>query len=218
MSGTEWLDVTVPIQEQITVFPDTPGVSVNRVSEISQGDDATVSELRLSTHTGTHIDAPSHFLEDGDPVDRLDLASLNGPARVLDLADSRRVGRQELAGHELKSGERILLRTSNSTGSGGPWYGRDFDPDYAHLACDGARELADRGVAAVGIDYLSIGGEGRDNPETHRTLLDAGITILEGLALEDVEPGRYELNCLPMLVKDGDGAPARALLRPLPWT
>lgn len=207
-----WIDVSVPLSEDTTVFPDTPPTEVRQVASLDRGDPANLSELRLSTHAGTHVDAPAHFLDGARTVDAMDLDALNGPARVLSIPDLHRIGPDALAAHEPARGERLLLRTRNSDTA---WFKRDFDPHYAHLTTQGARLLVQRGVSAIGIDYLSIGGEDFDNPETHRVLLGAGVGIIEGLNLCDVEPGRYELRCLPIRLAGGDGAPARAMLRPL---
>lgn len=205
-----WIDVSVPLGDDLTTFPNTPAVRTLRVSDIARGDPATVTDLRMSTHSGTHVDAPLHFLADSAAVDELDLDRLNGPARVIDLPHTTRLGAAELAEHDIKRGERILFRTRNSHTA---WYREPFDPGYAHLAADGARHLVECGVVAVGIDYLSIGGEGQDNEETHRVLLGAGTASIEGLDLADVRGGDYELRCLPLRVAGADGAPARVLLR-----
>ncbi|HSI91892.1 MAG TPA: cyclase family protein [Jiangellaceae bacterium] len=210
-ASRSWLDVSVPVAEHLTVFPGTPGAAVHQVHSLDQGDQANVSELRMSTHTGTHVDAPVHFVAGAAGIDKLDLDALNGPARVISVPDVQRIGPEALSRHEPGRGERILLRTRNSDTA---WYQREFDPDYAHLTAQAARLLVQRGIAAVGIDYLSIGGEEFDTVETHRVLLGAGVAVLEGLDLCDVEPGRYELRCLPLRVAGGDGAPARALLLP----
>jgi arylformamidase len=207
-----WLDVSVPLSERTPVFPGNPATEVRRVSSLDGGDEANLSELRMSAHAGTHIDAPVHFLEGGSSVDELDLDAINGPARVLGIPDLHRIGPEGFGEYEPARGDRLLLRTRNSDTA---WFERDFDSDYAHLTAQAARLLVQRGVRAVGIDYLSIGGEGFDIVETHRVLLGAGVVIIEGLNLCDVEPGEYELRCLPIRVAGGDGAPARALLRPV---
>lgn len=206
-----WHDITVPLAEGITAFPDTPPFERVLVASRDRDDPANVSAMRLSTHTGTHVDAPVHFLDGGRGVDAIDLDALNGPARVIAIPGTQRIGPDALSEHEPQPGERLLLRTRNSDAE---WYLREFDPDYAHITAPAARLLAQHGIAAIGIDYLSIGGEEFDNVETHQTLLGAGIAVLEGLNLGDVEPGRYELRCLPLRVVGGDGAPARALLLP----
>lgn len=209
-AAERWHDITVPLAEGITAFPDTPPFERTRVASRDHGDPANLTALRLSTHTGTHVDAPAHFLDSASAIDDVDLDALNGSARVIAVPDVQRIGPEVLGDHEPQRGERLLLRTRNSESA---WYRRDFDPDYAHITAPAARLLAQRGIAAIGIDYLSIGGEEFDNEETHQTLLGAGIVILEGLDLGDIAPGRYELRCLPLRVAGGDGAPARALLR-----
>ncbi|HVL84711.1 MAG TPA: cyclase family protein [Pseudonocardia sp.] len=204
-----WIDVTVPLRDGLTVYPDNPQLRVRRITDVERGDPATVSEISLGSHSGTHVDAPVHFRAGAAGVDELDLDALNGPARVLDVAAVRRIGAGQLAGHGVGPGERILLRTLNSRQ---PWHTRPFDPGYAHLTAAGARHLVDRGVRTVGVDHLSVGG-GDDNPQTHRVLLDAGVTVVEGLDLSAVEPGDHDLRCLPLRIAGGDGAPVRALLR-----
>lgn len=205
-----WQDVTVPIAEGMTVFPGNRAPERRAEMSRDRGDPANVSALSLGAHTGTHVDAPVHFLDGAAGVDELDLDTLNGPARVISVPGMRRIGPDALSEHEPRRGERLLLRTRNSDTV---WYRHEFEPEYAHLTAPAARLLSQRGIAAVGIDYLSIGGEEFDNEETHRILLGAGITVLEGLYLGDIAPGAYELRCLPLRIAGGDGAPARALLR-----
>jgi arylformamidase len=206
-----WIDASVPVQEGMTTFPGTPAVEVRRVQSIDSGDAANVSRVTLSTHTGTHIDAPLHFLPGAAAADEIDLEAFIGPARVVDVGGGRRIGADELGRHDLRAGERILLRTANTRRQ---WHRRPFESDYAHVSADGARHAAGRGVRLLGIDHLSIGGEGIDVEETHRTLLGAGVMVLEGLELSAVPEGPCELLCLPLRVAGGDGAPARALIRP----
>jgi arylformamidase len=210
--STLWQDASVPLDAATTVFPDTPPVEIERVAALERGDDANVSAVRMSTHSGTHLDAPLHFLPSAAPVDQLDPEAMNGDAEVLDARGGRRIGAETVEA-AAAPGRRLLLRSDNSAGGPPPWYRREFDPGYAHLTPEAARVLASAGVALIGLDYLSIGGEGIDNEQTHRILLEGGVTVLEGLALEEVEPGPVELRCLPLRISDGDGAPARAMLR-----
>jgi len=163
------------------------------------------SLLTFNSHTGTHVDAPLHMLPDGDAIDSIPLDVLCGPARVLDLthvADS--IGKAELAGLDIRPGERILLKTSSSLSDA-------FDPAFPYLRQDGAEFLAETGVRLVGIDALGIE---RDQPgyPAHRALMQRGVVILEGLRLKDVEPGSYTLICAPLKLKGIDAAPARAFL------
>jgi arylformamidase len=207
-----WIDITVPVTDGMLRWPDNPPVSLRRALDMGRGDEANVSALSLGVHTGTHMDAPVHFLPRGAGVAELDPEAGIGPARVVAIADRVRATAAELRELEPppRPGERLLLKTGNSARR---WFAEPFRADYVFLAPDGARYLAERGIALIGTDYLSVGAPGPDGPETHRVLLDAGISILEGLDLSAVEPGRYEMVCLPLRLAGSDGAPARALLR-----
>jgi arylformamidase len=207
--ATEWIDISVPIYAGMVHFPGDPPVEISQPMHLDRGDICTVSRLALGVHTGTHVDAPSHFLKGGKGVDCLSLEAMVGPARVIEVLETPAIGEAELSGRGIERGDRILLKTSNSARC---WNSDAFVPDFAHLALDGAAHLAGVGVRAVGIDYLSI-GHGDDGPAVHRALLGAEILIIEGLNLSGVEPGEYDLVCLPLKIRDGDGAPARALLK-----
>jgi arylformamidase len=207
--ATEWIDISVPIYAGMVHWPGDPPVEISRRMHLDRGDICTVSHLALGVHTGTHVDAPSHFLRGAKGVDSLSLEAMVGPARVIETLETAAIGEAELSGREIERGDRILLKTSNSTRC---WNNDAFVPDFAHLTLDGAAYLAGVGVRTIGIDYLSI-GHGDEGPAVHRALLGAQILIIEGLNLSDVEPGEYDLVCLPLKIRGGDGAPARALLR-----
>lgn len=172
--------------------------------------------LHLGAHTGTHVDAPAHFIEGAPRVDSLPLEVLIGEAIVIDVPTDRRSIDESLVREHCGVGtKRALFKTRNST----LWktHGSNFQKDYTYLEPPAAQLLAERGVRLVGIDYLSIEEFGNSGHETHLALLSKGIVILEGLNLVDVPPGKYELICLPLRLSDGkgDGAPARAVLRTL---
>ena len=173
------------------------------------GDQANASVLRMDVHCGTHIDAPLHALADGLPVEQIPLETLLGPVLVADLAGAQSIGREELDGLAVApSVTRLLFRTSNSD----RWrHGPRFDPQYVGLTLEGGRWLAERGIGLVGLDYVSV-QRFADEFETHRVLLSAGIVLLEGINLEHVAPGRYELLCLPLSLVGAEAAPARAIL------
>ncbi len=206
-----WIDVSVPIADGMLHWPDNPPVTLRRVLDIDR-DGANVSALSLGVHTGTHIDAPVHFLHGGADVAQLDPAVGIGPARVIEIADPVSVGREELESAGPQPGERLLLKTRNSDRR---WAEEPFRTDFVFVTADAAEYLAQCRVALVGVDYLSVGGFAVDMEATHRVLLEAGILIVEGLDLCGVTPGAYELVCLPLRLVGSDGAPARALLRPL---
>jgi arylformamidase len=168
-----------------------------------------VSEIRLDVHTGTHVDAPTHFLAAGTTVDALPLDRLVGAAIVADVPTEGSVGPECLESLALPTNvRRVLLRTRN----GELWTRPAFEPDYTALSGDGARWIVQRGIQLIGIDYLSIQRFG-DPPDAHRVLLEAGVVILEGIDLRRATPGEYELLCLPLRLSGAEAAPARAVLR-----
>jgi arylformamidase len=196
------IDVSVPLRPGMVVWEGDPLVSFHRAASLEAGDVANITTLELGSHSGTHVDAPLHFLSDGAGVDRLPLEALVGPALVVSLEHVE--GLVTAADLDFPAGtERLLLKTSNSR----LWESDEFVADHVTVAPDAARLLVDRDVRLVGIDYLSIG-----SPETHRILLGAGVVALEGLDLRAVEPGSYQLVALPLRLVDVDGAPARVVL------
>jgi arylformamidase len=188
-------------------FPDNPSIEIDTITHVEKGDLCTLSALRMGTHTGTHIDAPIHFLPGGAGAEEIPLDNLIGPARVIEIKDPDAVKAKELQVHNLGVRERVLFKTSNSERC---WKTSQFVHDFVSIAEDAASYLASLSTLAVGIDYLSAG-----SPEAHRTLLGAGVVIVEGLNLTGISQGRYELLCLPLKILGGDGALARALLKPV---
>ncbi|MBA3690697.1 MAG: cyclase family protein [Actinobacteria bacterium] len=206
------IDISLPISPALLVWPGNPGIEVLPQQRIADGDDANVSELRLGTHTGTHVDPPLHFVAGGAGIDRVPLDTLMGPAVV---ADARglpgELGAAELEGLGVPEGtERLLLRTDNSD----LWrrLPADFPADYTCLGVGGADWIVRRGIRLVGVDFLSVERRGAPGHPTHKALLANGVTIVEGLDLGEVEPGGYELRVLPLRIVNGDGGPARAVL------
>jgi arylformamidase len=204
-------DVSLPIGPELLTWPGDPGVEVRPSSRISEGDPANVSELRLGTHTGTHVDPPAHFLEGAGSIEDVSLDVLYGEAVVADLTAAEVVGPAELEALGLPDGtERLLCKTRNSE----LWSGLpvEFPDDYVALTPEGARWCVERGLKLVGVDFLSVEKDGPPDFPVHHALLESGVIIVEGLNLSLVEPGRYTLACLPLLIAGGDGGPARALL------
>jgi arylformamidase len=204
-----YVDISMPVHPGMPAFPGDPVVEVLPTHSVARGDPYNVSHLSLGSHAGTHIDPPRHFRDDGMPVDQLDLDALNGPCVVAGIPPSiDRIGVAEL-GLLPHGAERVLFRTRNSS----RWNAeRSFFSDYVSLTLPGAEELVRRGVRLVGIDSLSIESGGETGYPVHHALLGRGVAILEGLLLDQAPPGRYALECLPLRIRDGDGAPARALL------
>jgi arylformamidase len=207
---SNWIDVTVPVRNGMVHWPGDPEFKIRRLYDQRNGDFCTLSVMELSVHTGTHMDAPLHFLVGGDTMETMPIEATVGPCRVIWIEDPVAIRREELERQELQRGERILIKTRNSAKS---WRTDDFDEDYIFIADEAAQYMAEAGIRTIGVDYLSVGGFRQDMKETHQTILRAGIWIVEGLNLEAVEPGDYELVCLPLKLVDSDGAPARAVLR-----
>jgi arylformamidase len=206
---TRILDISVPIVNGGLVYPGNPEIRVEPHSELRRGASSNLSRLSLGSHTGTHVDAPRHFFDTGDAVDRLPLEVLIGAARVIAFGeDVMSVTADLLRPQHLAGAERVLIRTRNSTFV----REREFRKDFTFIAPDGAEHLVDAGVKLVGVDYLSVEQFRSGHHRTHRTLLERGVVIVEGLDLSGVEPGPYELCCLPLRLEGLDGAPARAVL------
>ena len=205
-------DVSVPLRHGGLVYPGNPPITITPVQSIAAGNTANVSRIDLGTHTGTHVDAPLHFMDGGAGVDELPLDVLIGPARLIAFGDEVLVvDEAELRRHDLTGVTRLLIRTRNSAwlASGST----EFHPDFTHVAPDAAEYLVSIGVRLVGVDYLSVEQFHSPHHRTHKTLLSNGVVIVEGLVLAEPPPGDYELYCLPMLMAGLDGAPARAVLR-----
>jgi arylformamidase len=203
-------DITVPISTELPVYPGDPPIELERVMSLDKGDIANVTRLCCSTHIGTHVDPPSHFIAGAMPLDQLPLETLIGPARVVDVGDAPFIDAAVLERCNLDGATRVLFKTRNSEF----WpEAKEFREDFVYIEPEAAEILVSRGVQLVGIDYLSVEKFNFDEPATHLILLGAGVVVVEGLALGDVPPGDYELVCLPLKIKDGDGAPARVVLR-----
>jgi len=203
-------DISVPLSSTMPTYPGDPPVSIEHMLQIAQGDAANVSRLSFGNHSGTHLDPPAHFIPGGKTVDRLDLSVLIGTARVVDLTRvEREITANDLEHARIPRGtKRVLLKTRNSS----MWDTSEFQKDFIGIAWDAAQWLVEHNIKLVGIDYLSVETFGASEPRSHRTLLGAGIIAVEGLNLTGIKPGKYTLICLPLKIKDGDGAPARAIL------
>ena len=197
-------DISVGLHNAMHVYPGDPAPDIKRILSIPR-DTANVSMLCMGSHTGTHVDPPFHFIEGGYTVDEIPLEHLYGKAEVIDLTRvDKEITKKDLEGATSKI---LLFKTRNSH-----LWGRDeFSPDFVYLGEDGARWAVENGVLTVGIDYLSIGSF-KAGEAVHKVLLGGGVTVIEGLDLRNVKPGKYTLACLPLKIVEGDGAPARAFL------
>ncbi len=208
-----WIDVTATLDPATTpVYEGDAPMKFEFLKDMRKGDALTLSVYSLGAHSGTHIDAPMHFVRDGASIDRVSLEPLIGPARVIDIPDSvQAIDAAELNRHAWKGAQRVIFRTRSSLRG---WMASpNFHRDFAYIAPDAAQLLADAGVRLVGVDYISAEQFGAPAPRTHRILLGKGIPIVEGLALEGVRAGDYDVIVLPMKVAGHEGAPARAVLR-----
>ncbi len=209
-------DVSLSLSAATPTYPGDPGIEIKEWLTLANGDAANVSYLHFGLHSGTHVDAPAHFIEGGAKVDSLPLQSLVGTAEVVVVPDEIKViDESYVAANCVENCQKILFKTRNSNFWNNPEQG--FRADYTYINADAARLLVDSGVKLVGIDYLSVEQFKSEKFETHYILLSNGVVILEGLDLREVAAGSYELICLPLKIAGGkgDGAPARAILRTL---
>ncbi len=208
----EVIDITQTVTPKIVKWPDEASPpSQEFVSHTGKGDPATVSDWKMSSHTGTHMDARMHFIPDGWTMEKLDLRRSVGQCRVVDLTHVEgHVRRADLEAAEVAGQARLLLKTRNS--ELGLMQKEEFDESYAAISEEAAEYLVEIGVETVGVDYLSVEPFEDGEFHTHHTLLGADVLILEGLVLTDVEPGDYLLACLPLKLEGSDGSPARAIL------
>ncbi len=209
-------DVTVPLSNDLPTWPGDPEIQIRDWQSLSNGDGANVSMLNFGAHTGTHVDAPAHFIEGAAKVETLALDVLIGEAQVIEVPEERREIDEELVmAHCAPGTTRVLFKTRNSAFWNEPKPA--FRTDFTYLDIDAARKLVQLGTKLIGIDYLSIEKFSEHDHETHHALLSHGVIILEGLNLSDIPAGKYELICLPLRLRSnkGDGAPARVVLRTL---
>lgn len=203
------IDVSVPLDSSLPTYPNNTPFSLEPIKRLADGGSSNVSSLHLSAHCGTHVDAPRHFFDAGPGVEALALDLLLGRARVIEVASRKGVTAEDLGVFNLSEDVRVLIKTSNSRLWGSP----EFHPEYVGVTDSGARYLVEHGIKVVGVDYLSVEQFHTPGAPAHHILLGAGTIVIEGLNLRDVEPGVYDMYCLPLLVVGSDGAPARVVLR-----
>jgi arylformamidase len=211
---SEWIDISLPLYDSMVQGPIEPLIPhIEFILHRKKMNNVAMCQLNINTHNGTHIDAPYHFIEEGETVDRMNLDTAIGRARVIEIEDEVMIKTEELERHDIQSGERILFKTKNSSR---PERMKEFMRDSVYLSLAGAEYLVKKGIILVGIDYISIGGGGMEEIDnTHLTLLNNGIYIIEDLDLSPVKAGQYEMICLPLRIKGGDASPARAIVRPI---
>ena len=211
-----WTDVTYPIFEGMTGWPGQPPTSYDVLSCIHCGDTARVTVITMSAHSGTHMDAPSHFLAQGVDISRAPIDFGMGPVRIAAIDCEGPVTPKHLDDYvartrPLNPGDRLLLRTPNSDRAF--WLQDPFDKDYRGIGPEAAHWIAERKLKMVGVDYLSVGPFYEGNPQTHRALMTAGVWIVEGIDLRKIAEGDYEMICLPLKLAGCDGSPVRILIR-----
>jgi arylformamidase len=207
--GNKLYDVSVPISNGMLHWPGDPEIEIFKRSSIAGGDGANVSGINFGLHTGTHMDAPLHFIDKADDITAVPPEILIGRARVINIKHPEFIGKDELKNHDIRKNERILFRTRNSNEE---WFRQEFKEDFVYLNDGGAEYLASIDVSLVGIDYLSI-AKFKEGERTHKILLGKKIWIIEGLYLKDIEQGEYEMYALPLKITGADGAPVRVILK-----
>jgi arylformamidase len=221
-----YYDLTIPLNSEIPLppaIPQKPGdppppenkiplPRVYRFFDVDKGDKVTLSKYEMTSHDGTHIDAPRHFIPGGPTIDTMDLNTTIGECRVIEIKDEKSVTVAEIEPYKIKAGERILFKTVNSPKV---WSKRQWDGSFVTLSLEAAKYLAEKKIRLVGFDYISLASA--DPPENigwvHEAFLKAGIFIIEALNLDGIKPGKYQLICLPLRVDKGDAGPCRAILR-----
>lgn len=205
-----WKDISVPLRDGMVHWPGDPECRITRVNKMEEGAVCNLTHLSMSAHTGTHMDAPRHFVADGLTMEQMPLEPVIGRCRVIEFDVESQITADDLKDLRLLPGQRVLFKTRNSTRS---WAMSEFDKDFISIRADAAQLLVDLKIMTLGVDYLSIGGYGKDVVETHQIMLGAGMWVIEGLNLAEVKPGYYDLICLPLKIEGADGAPCRAVLR-----
>lgn len=204
-------DISLTLSPDLPTWPGDPAVVIGRVAKIEEGANANVSRMNMGVHTGTHVDAPFHFMTGGKTVEHLPLDLLTGPVYVLNLP----AGADIMTASVLRQSSippdtlRLLIKTRNSQ----YWASGDssFQTGFVGISADGAEFLVNLGIKLIGVDYLSVAPYKQSRP-THEILLKAGVVIVEGLNLSEIIEGHYTLYCLPLKLAGCDGAPARAIL------
>ncbi len=211
ISSEGWVDVTVDIRHGMLHWPGDHDIQITQSVTIEEGGVANVTYVQLSAHTGTHVDAPLHFIDKGKDITAISLNRLMGKVKVIEIKGIYEITLDEIKDKISSSDERVIFKTRNSKSD---WFNKDFTENFVYLATDAAEFLKEKGVLTIGIDYLSIAGMA-NGIEVHRILLAEEIFIIEGLDLRFIDAGDYEMICLPLKIQGSDGSPARVLLKPL---
>ena len=203
-------DISLKLSAETVRWVTSPPFELVERRRMSKGDANNGSAVNMSVHSGTHIDAPFHFVDQGTTIDQLPLERFIGPALVYEVEAERYIIKEHVAGIRLDGATRVLFKTRNS----GLLHEREYNPGFAAFSVEAAQSLVEQGVELVGLDYLSV-AHADEQVEVHRVFLDHGVVLLEGIDLSEITPGRYELMCPPIALMGSDGAPCRAVLRDL---
>ena len=214
-TNANWIDVTVPLRNGMVVWPGDIKVQIEHRVSTKREQVHMNSWINMGVHTGTHMDAPLHFIANGKSIDRLPFDVTVGPARVIEIKDKVSIKPEELKQYNIKRGERILFKTRNSPQC---WQTDSFAADFVYITRGAAQFLVDAGVKLVGVDYLSVGSPSdpeKGMKDTHDILLGAEIWLIEGMNLTEITAGNYNLICLPLKLMNTEGSPVRAILQPI---
>ena len=205
--GREIFDISPMINRDVAVFPGDTPFEENFALEISKGHNLTLSHIKTTVHLGAHTDAPSHYLPHGTGMEKRSLEYYLGPCQVVAVSIGRgkRIGVKAIGATEIKA-PRILFKTGTFPN---PW---KWNGDFASLSAELIEELASKGVRLVGIDTPSIDLAGDIILESHQAVGQFDMAILEGIILDDVPEGLYDLIALPLKIEGADGSPVRAVL------
>ena len=209
-----WIDISYGISEGMIHWPMSPIYPhIDWVYHPSKGHEVTMSHININVHSGTHVDAPRHFYPEGTTIDQMPLDAIIGTARIIEIKDKESIKPEELETYDIQPDERILFKTRNSE----LYKLEKFVDDYVYITTEAAHYLKDKKISVVGIDYQAIGTikDKQNLFDVHKIILGAGIWVIETIDLSAVKAGRYEIICLPLKIADGDGGPARAIVRPL---
>lgn len=199
-------DISQTLSPTTAIWPGDPGFEMRSVQSIRRGDPVNLSDIRMGSHTGTHIDAPLHVQERGDDVAAMRLDRFIGPARVISVPGRLPIDATTLRQCDWAGVQRVLFKTRTVSTP------ESFSAEFASLTEDAALFLVDRGMLLVGIDAPSIDAFENADLRAHRVFSRHGVPILEGIRLDEAPPGDYQLACLPLRLAGGDGSPVRAIL------
>jgi len=213
--SANWIDVTVPLRNGMVVWPGDIKAKIEHRVTTNREQVHMNSWINMGVHTGTHMDAPLHFIASGKGIDQLPFDVTVGPARVIEIKDKVSIKAEELKQHNIMRGERIIFKTFNSPRC---WQNDTFADDFVYITRGAAQFLVDAGVKLVGVDYLSVGSPSdpeKGMKDTHDLLLGAEIWLIEGMNLTEITAGNYNLICLPLKLMNTEGSPVRVILQPL---